>query len=187
MEAWQWVVLVAAVVIVLMLVIWALSRSRKRARVLQGFGPEYDRAVQRHGDKRAAEHDLVDRARRRERLEIHPLSNEARIRYAERWRAVQARFVDQPEAAIGEADTLLDQVMRDRGYPIESIDETTELVSVDHPHVIENYRAARAVRANSASRMATTEDLREALLRYRSLFDELLSDQPATTIKEERR
>lgn len=188
-EAWQWIVIAAAALVVVLLVAWAL-RQRRRARVRERFGAEYDRAVEWHGDRRTAEHDLTDRLRRRERLDIRPLPEAARLRYLEQWRAVQTRFVDQPEATIADADMLLDQVMRDRGYPIDDINEKTDLVSVDHPQVIEDYRAARAVRERSARRLATTDELRNALLRYRSLFDELLTVDatgPARTTEETRR
>jgi hypothetical protein len=176
-EAWQWVLVIAVVVVALAVIAWAASRSRYRARVMQNFGPEYDRAVEQHGTRRAAEHDLMDRVKRRQHLEIRPLAEDARVRYSDEWRIVQAHFVDQPEAAFDEADRLLDQVMRDRGYPVDSRDENVELVSVDHPNLIADYRAARAVRARSTTRMASTEELREGLLRYRSLFNDLLSDR----------
>lgn len=180
METWQWVVATVVVLIVLALVAWALFRRRKRATVLDHFGPEYERTVERHGDRRAAEDDLLDRARRRERLEIRALDENERARYIQQWRAVQARFVDQPEAAMSDADALLDQVMRDRGYPVDNFEEKADLVSVDHPHVVENYRAARLVRANSGTRMASTEDLRQAVLHFRALFDDLLSERAET-------
>jgi hypothetical protein len=168
------------VVVVLALVAWTVIRGRKRATVLERFGPEYERAVEQHGDRRAAEGDLLDRARRRERLEIRALDENERARYIEQWRVVQARFVDQPEAAMTDADVLLDKVMRDRGYPVDNFEEKAELISVDHPHVVENYRAARVVRASSGTRMASTEELRQAVLHYRALFDDLLSDRAKT-------
>lgn len=187
METWQWVVAVVVVVVVLALVAWVATRSRKRTTALRRFGPEYERAVAQHGDRRAAEDDLLDRARRRDRLDIRPLGDDERSRYIQQWRVVQARFVDQPEAAIGEADALLDEVMRDRGYPVDDFEEKAELVSVDHPHVVENYRAARVVRASSGTRMASTEELRQAVLHYRALFDELLNEHTTANKNEERR
>lgn len=179
MSTSQWIVLAVVVVVVVAVLLWAVGRSRRRTRTLQNFGPEYDRTVAQRGDRRAAEHELVDRAKRRRELDIRPLSPEARTRYTEQWRVIQAHFVDQPEASIVEAHSLLDLVMRDRGYPVDT-DDATELVSVDHPDVIEDYRAARAVRRKSESRLASTDELREALLRYRSLFDRLLHDGDST-------
>ena len=178
MEAWQWAVVVLVVVVVLALVLWLVLRQRRQAKMRQRFGPEYDRAIEQHGSRRTAEADLSDRARRHERLELQPLSPEARGRYQDQWRGIQSRFVDEPEAAIIEADSLLDRVMRDRGYPVEDFDEKADLVSVDHPGVVENYRAARAVRERNTRNLASTEDLRDALLRYRSLFDEMLETAP---------
>jgi hypothetical protein len=186
-ETWQWAVAAAAIVIVLALVAWAFSRSRKRTTVLERFGPEYERAVEQHGDRRAAETDLLDRARRRERLDIRPLGEDERARYVQKWRVIQAQFVDQPTAAIGEADALLDQVMRDRGYPVDSFEEKAELISVDHPQVVENYRAARTVRTSNRTRAASTEELRQAVLQYRALFDDLLSEHHPADQYEERR
>jgi len=180
-EAWQWLVAIVALVVVLALVAWAMSRGRKRAAALERFGPEYDRAVERHGDRRAAEQDLLNRAQRRERLDILPLDKRDRVRYVEQWRAVQARFVDRPEEAISEADALLDKVMRDRGYPVDNFEEKAELMSVDYPRLVENYRAARTVRTTGATRMASTEELRQAVLHFRALFDQLLSDPAPTT------
>ena len=99
---------------------------------------------------------------------------EARVRYADEWQAIQARFVDQPQGAITEADRLLDRVMRERGYPVDDFGTKADLLSVDHPVVLQNYRSARAVQERNAAGEATTEDPRDAMLRYRSLFDELL-------------
>ena len=183
MEAWQWVLLVVVVVLVLGVVWWAWDRRRRRERILQRFGSEYDRTVERHGDRREAEADLLSRAQRRDEIDLRPVTNESRTRYREEWRTIQARFVDQPEQAITDADELLDHVMRERGYPIDDWDQKADLISVDHPDLVENYRAARAVQRRNETRMADTDELRRALLHFRALFDELLEPD---TVHEER-
>jgi len=160
------------VVVVLLAIVGVLAYQRRRsAQLQQGFGPEYDRAVEEHGDQRAAESELLERRQRRSRFEVRPLGAAARDRYAERWRATQAQFVDQPASALGDADTLVAEVMRDRGYPVEDFEQRAADVSVDHPTVVEHYRKAHAIHTRSR---ASTEDLREAMLHYRALFDELL-------------
>ena len=165
-----WVLIV--VIVVLLAIVGALAYQRRRSTQLrEGFGPEYDRAVEEHGDQRAAESELRERRERRSRFDIRPLGATARDRYAERWRATQAQFVDQPASALKDADTLVAEVMRDRGYPVEDFEQQAADVSVDHPTVVEHYRKAHAIHSRSR---ASTEDLREAMLHYRALFAELL-------------
>jgi hypothetical protein len=180
MEAWEWIVVVAAVVVVLAVVAWALSQRRRRSRTLEGFGPEYGRAIVEHGDKRTAERDLLARAHERERLDIRPLTADAKARYQNQWQAIQVRFVDAPDAAIAEADQLLDEVLRARGYPVDDFDRKAGLISVDHPDLVEDYRVARSIRDRSTAGTANTEDRREALLRYRSMFVAVLGDRAGT-------
>ena len=159
-------------VVVLLAIVGVLAYQRRRSTQLrEGFGPEYDRAVEEHGDQRAAESELRERRERRSRFDIRPLGATARDRYAERWRATQAQFVDQPASALKDADTLVAEVMRDRGYPVEDFEQQAADVSVDHPTVVEHYRKAHAIHTRSR---ASTEDLREAMLHYRALFAELL-------------
>jgi hypothetical protein len=140
----------------------------------QRFGPEYDRTVGTQGGRHAAETELRARERQRAQLDIKPLPEAARLRFAEEWREVQERFVDQPQHAVADADTLVTRVMQARGYPMTDFEAQADLVSVDHPDVVENYRFAHGVSQRSQMEQASTEDLREALLRYRSLLDELL-------------
>ena len=175
MDTWVWIV-IAAGVVVAVVVIAALALSSRRRRDLQErFGPEYDRAVETSGDRRAAEADLRERSERHDEFDIRELTPAARDRYFEEWRAVQVRFVDAPGDVVREADTLVQQVMRDRGYPVDDFDTRADAISVDHPHVVENYRAAHRVWAANERGEATTEDLRQSLVHYRSLFEELLS------------
>jgi hypothetical protein len=130
--------------------------------------------VQARQGRRPAEADLRDREKQRARLDIRPLPEDIRLRFAEEWREVQERFVDQPSDAVVAADRLVYNVMETRGYPMGDFDAQAGLVSVDHPDVVENYRAAHGICERAQQQQASTEELRGALLRYRSLFDELL-------------
>ena len=143
------------------------------------FGSEYDRTVDASENQRVAEADLRERERERARLDITPLSEASRVRYTDEWRAVQQSFVDQPEEATAAAYELVNRVMAERGYPVRDFDAQADLVSVDHPDVVENYRAAHGIHERAQRQEASTEDLREALIRYRSLFEELLRDDDA--------
>ena len=168
-----WVVIAIVVVVVIALVAVGV-RKRNSAMLRERFGPEYDRAVENRGDQRAAEADLRAREKQRAQFELTPLPEADRLRFAHEWRDVQEHFIDQPAQAATAADTLITRVMEARGYPMNDFDVQADLVSVDHPETVENYRFAHAVQERSLTQQASTEDLREALLRYRSLFDELL-------------
>ncbi len=124
--------------------------------------------------KREAEAELRERRKAHDELEIRALAPEARDRYAERWDAAQARFVDDPEKAIAEGDALIQQVMRERGYPVDDFERRAADISVDYPDVVEDYRSGHAIAQSAAAGDATTEDLRQALVRYRSLFERML-------------
>jgi hypothetical protein len=174
MDTWVWIVIIAAVVIAVLAVAWFALAGRRRRGLQERFGPEYDRTVETTGNRRAAESQLREREQMHDELDIRELSPAARDRYFEQWRAVQVRFVDSPGEAVREADTLVQQVMRDRGYPVDDFDTRADAVSVDHPHVVENYRAAHGAWAANERGEATTEDLRQSLVHYRSLFEELL-------------
>ena len=173
MAAWVWILIVIAAVVVVAVIVMA-ARQRRTAGLRQRFGPEYDRAVEAREGRRPAEAELRDREKQRARLEIRPLPEESRARFAEEWREVQARFVDQPSEAVVAADRLVHTVMEKRGYPMGDFDAQADLVSVDHPEVVDNYRAAHRIHQRAQQQQASTEDLREALVRYRSLFEELL-------------
>ncbi len=173
MATWIWVVIVIAAVVVVAVIAMA-ARQRRTAVLRQHFGPEYDRAVETGEGRRAAEADLRERERQRARLDIRPLPEDMRMRFAHEWQETQERFVDQPSEAVVAADRLVYSVMEARGYPMGDFDAQADLVSVDHPEVVENYRFAHGVRERTRTQRAATELLREALLRYRSLFDELL-------------
>jgi len=173
MQPWAWVLLIVVLVVVVLLAVVAMRRRRSED-LRNRFGPEYDRAVEASDDRRGAEHDLLDRTRKRDRPDIRPLPEAARARYAEQWWGIQERFVDDPAGSVGSAHALLDQVMAERGYPTSDFEQQADLVSVDHPRVVENYRAAYGVYARQRDGQATTEDQRDALVRFRSLFEELL-------------
>jgi hypothetical protein len=171
------VVVVIGLVVVVLLALLAL-RQRRSQRLQEQFGPEYERTLARRGDRRAAETDLAAREKRRRDLDIVELEPTARDRYMGEWRATQNRFVDDPAAATREADVLVARVMRDRGYPVDDFDQRATDVSVDHPRVAENYRAAHAVSRANEQGLASTDDLRQAFVYYRSLFAELLDVEP---------
>jgi hypothetical protein len=165
------------VVIVLMVVGAAIYITRRqRSRQLRAhFGPEYDRALEGLGERRAAERALVERTRRVDKLEVHPLALLRRDEYRSRWQAVQAQFVDDPDGAIREAHTLLGSVMREQGYPIGKFDDEVELLSVHHPATVQHYRAAHRLADERARGRGATEDLRQAMIHYRALFEDLLT------------
>jgi FtsZ-interacting cell division protein ZipA len=182
--------LVAILVVIVLLALLAFfaGRQRRSRRLQDHFGPEYDRTVEQAGDRRAAEAELVERTERHEQFDIVPLDPEARTRYLEAWRQTQAQFVDAPVEATREADRLITSVMRDRGYPVDDFEQRATDVSVDHPQVVDDYRAAHAIAAANDRSEASTEDLRQALVHYRSLFEELLEDRhPDRSTTEEAR
>jgi hypothetical protein len=177
METWVWIVIAAAVVaVVLLAIFWTAGRKRRTGHLREGFGPEYDRTVEEAGSRRKAESDLADREKRREELDIRPLAPGTRDRFADRWSTVQERFVDDPSGALSEAHTLVIEVMGARGYPTDDFEQRAADVSVDHPHVVENYRSAHEISERSD---ADTEDQRQGMKHYRALFDELLEAEPA--------
>jgi len=151
-----------------------LVRKRRSEHLRDRFGPEYDRVIQEHGSQRRAESVLETRERRVERLHIRPLTQKDRDHFAQAWQADQARFVDDPKAAVTEADLLVTEVMKARGYPVSDFEQRVADISVDHPHVAENYRAAAEIALRHRHGEATTEDLRQAMVYYRKLFDDLL-------------
>lgn len=178
MEAWMWIVLGLLVIAVLGYVAWSALRSRRSQQLREGFGPEYDRVVGETGDKGEAEKELLDRRSRHDDLDIRPLGTGARTRYAGEWRSVQERFVDEPEAAVREADRLVQQVMAERGYPVDDdFERRAADVSVDHPEVVENFREGHRLVEGYDAGNAGTESLRQAMVHFRSLFEQLLEDE----------
>ncbi len=165
---------IGVVVVVAAILIWLYLSRRRSQRLRQRFGPEYERVTRRQGDTRAAEKVLEMRARRVEKLDIRPLNREEAVHFAEQWKRVQSRFVDDPAGAVSEADWLVTEVMRARGYPMADFEERAADISVDHPVLVENYRAGHEIALRHGRGEASTEDLRNAVVHYRSLFNELL-------------
>ncbi len=168
------VLVVIAVVILAAVIVILVTRRRRSEKLRQQFGPEYDRAVQQHGDPRRAEAALAEREKRVEAFPLRSLSVPDRDRFAQQWAAVQRRFVDDPGVAVTEADMLVTQLMSARGYPMADFEQRASDISVHHPAVVQNYRAAREIAARHTRAQATTEDLRRGMVFFRSLFDELL-------------
>jgi hypothetical protein len=164
----------------LIVVAWSAYMMRPRRRLHARSGPEYDAIVESPSSRCAAESGLQQRLKRRQHLDVRALDATARVRYEEQWRVVQADFVSTPEGALGKGQSLVRALVRARGHPCEGFDQRVVDLSVDHPKIAQNCRAASTTAERSARREATTEELRQALQRHRALFDDLLNrDAPA--------
>jgi hypothetical protein len=167
--------IVVAVIVVGAVVFGVMAVSRRR-RLQQRFGPEYDRLVGERGSRRKAEAELTGRERRVQGLDIQPLTDAARASYAGQWTSIQEQFVDAPADAVSGAQILVAAVMTERGYPVEQHDQVLADLSVEHSGTLDRYRAAEEISATAAAGTASTEDLRQAMVHYRALFDELLGE-----------
>jgi hypothetical protein len=174
MPTWTWILTIVAAAIVVGLIAFAAWGARRTRTLQQAFGPEYDRMTAGTESRREAEAELTERQKRHEELDIRPLTPAARDRYLSRWEEIQARFVDDPEGAVAAADNLIQQVMRERGYPVDDFERRSADLSVDHPDVVEHYRAGHAIATTDSRGDSRTEDLRQAMTHFRSLFEELL-------------
>ncbi len=173
-----------AVIVIAGVAAWLFFRKRRTGRLRTQFGEaEYDRAVKEDGSRRYAEAELKERTERVESLNIRPLAAGDRARFVELWRRVQARFVDGPGGAVTEADQLLRDVMSTRGYPVTDFEQRAADISVDHPLVMENYRTAHAIAVRQTQGQANTEDLRQAMIHYRTLFEELVGEPEVARAK----
>jgi hypothetical protein len=150
------------------------KRRSRTADLRKKFGPEYDRAVRVHGAGRKAEGQLADREKRVEKLDIRDLEPIEHERFSKQWDSIQGRFIDSPKGAVAEADDLVSSLMKARGYPVADYNQRVADISVDHPRVVENYRSAHEIALRAGKEEATTEDLRTAMIHYRSLFEELV-------------
>ena len=180
------IALAVGVVLVVAMLAWLYVRRRKTttAALRQRFGPEYERAVREQGSERRAEAQLADREKRVERFKIRDLDPTERERFSGQWHALQSRFVDDPKGAVTEADALVSSLMQARGYPVCDFDQRAAGISVDHPRVVTNYRSAHEVALRLGKGEASTEDLRTAMIHYRSLFEEFVQVPIVVGIKE---
>jgi hypothetical protein len=180
------VVLAIVAVAAIAVAVWLFLKQRRSHALRTRFGPEYDRTVESAGDRRRAEQELADRERRVAHLQLRELRPADREQFAQAWRTTQAQFVDNPAAATAEADQLIGDVMAARGYPVGTFEARAADLSVDHPTVVSTYRAAHRIAQEAARGNASTEDLRRALVHYRSLFDELLETSQVSTTEARR-
>jgi hypothetical protein len=180
------IALTAAVILAVAVLAWLYVQRRRKtttANLRQRFGPEYERAVGEHGSERQAEAQLAARETRVDRLKIRDLDPAKREEFSGQWQALQSRFVDDPTAAVTEADALLSTVMQARGYPVADFNQRAADISVDHPRVVANYRSAHEIAVRLEKGEASTEDLRTAMIHYRSLFEELVHVPTAADAK----
>ena len=170
----------AVIIIALIFIAVAMSRRNRSAGLQRRFGPEYERTVRERGNRTEAERELAQRESRVKKMHIEELPAGAKQRYVEEWRTVQSRFVDEPQTALAKADSLVTNVMRDRGYPMENFDQRVADLSPDHPDVVNNYRTAHEITARTERGQVSTEDLRQAMIHYRALFDDLVGSDERT-------
>jgi hypothetical protein len=180
----QIAIIVAVIVVVVGAIVVFYLQRRRTEKLRQHFGPEYDRAVAEGGDRRRAEARLEERTERVKKFHLRPLIAEDRTRYTEQWDRVQAHFVDAPAGAVAEADQLLGDLMATCGYPMGDFEQRAADISVEHPIVTQNYRAAHEIAVRQAKGQASTEDLRRAMIHYRALFEDLVSQNKETTVVE---
>ena len=172
---WWIVIAVVAAVVVLGLLAWGYAQSRRRTALKDQFGPEYDRTVSSADSRREAERELAERERTHEELELQPLSEAARSRYMDDWKRAEQRFVDDPELAARDADRIVRSVLQEQGYPNDDFDTQAAAVSVDHPTVVERYRHGHhMVHGNGAEGAERTEDLRKAMVDFRTVFERVV-------------
>ena len=179
MPVWAWVLIAVAVAVVLVVVVWQALARQRTDRLREQFGPEYDRTVGEADSRHDAEAELAAREERRSQLDIRPLTLAARERYVAAWQGVQSQFVDDPRTAVASADSLIQSVMSDRGYPVDDFEQRAADVSVDHPQVVENYREGHRLAHAETRDGGSTEGLRQAMRHYRALFDELVDPADA--------
>jgi FtsZ-interacting cell division protein ZipA len=173
MEATTAIIIAAVVIILVGVGFWYWQRQRS-IKIKRRFGPEYERTVTETGDRRKAEQILEKREKRVERFQIRPITQGDQERFTNAWRELQAQFVDDPRLAVTRADQLVADVMTVRGYPVADFEQRAADISVDHPVVVDNYRAAHAIALRHRRGEASTEDLRQAMVHYRALFEDLL-------------
>jgi hypothetical protein len=178
------VLIVAALLVVAgAIAAFVMDQDKKRRRVREDFGPEYHRELARTGDRGKAQKELEERQKRVAAFDLKPLSADDAQRFSDQWRRTQERFVDDPKAATSDADGLIQEVMKTRGYPVSDFDQRAADISVDHPEIVQNYRSAHQISEANDRGEASTEDLRQAFVHYRSLFEDLLETEQ-TSVEE---
>jgi hypothetical protein len=179
------IIIVVAVVIVIGIGIgiWFASRTKRSKNLREKFGPEYDLSMEKEGSKRTAEQSLTEREKRIKTLEVRDLNQNERDRYHTEWLEVQAQFVDDPSKALAKANTLITEVMLARGFPVADFDQRAADVSVMYPNFVSNYRSANTIALKNQRNEASTEEMRQAMVSYRTLFDELLGTMDLTKEK----
>src|SRR5258705_6522565 len=170
-------ILIVVSILVIAAAVWMFIQKKRTQDLRSRFGPEYDKAIDIHGDRWHAESDLEKREKRVARFHIRSLRHDERVKYAEDWRLEQSLFVDDPRTAVKRADSLVQDVMKQRGYPVSDFEQNAADVSVDHPRVVENYRVAHEIAIRDARGQSDTEDLRKAMVCYRALFEDLLEQR----------
>lgn len=176
MTTFIWVAAVVLAVVAVAAVGYVVLQQQRRSHLRERFGPEYERMMAEHDNKREVEQELIAREQRHADLDIRPLPEESRENYANRWTEVQERFVDSPGFAVTEADQLVAAVMAERGYPTEDFEQRLSDLSVGHASTLDHYRKAHDISGRAARKAASTEELRQAMVHYRSLFEELLHE-----------
>ncbi|WP_199485394.1 hypothetical protein [Actinomadura craniellae] len=170
-----WVVIAVVAVLAVAAIVLVTQQRSRTARLRDRFGPEYDRALEQHGKRGEAERELLSRETRHQELGVRPLDPAQQKTYREQWTQVQERFVDAPEATLEEADKLVLVVMGERGYPVEDYEDRVAHLSVEHGRALDHYRRAHDISTRARRKEASTEDLRQGMVHYRTLFEDLLA------------
>lgn len=186
MDTSMWVILVVLAFAIGAALAWFLLQQQRRKKLRTRFGPEYEHTVRATGSPRQAEAELERRQKRIEHLDVRPLDPQERAQYAQRWKTLQAQFVDNPEATVVKADDLLTEVMRARGYPVADFEQRAADLSVDHSQFVQDYRAAYEIAQRRRDGRGSTEDLRQAMVHYRSMFEDLLEEQQQIRLEPKR-
>ena len=174
LDTQTWILIAVVIVALLAIAAWFVYQRTQSRKLQERFGPEYDRTVDRLGSQTKAEAELRAREKRVEKFNIVPLARAEATRLSQSWNALQQRFVDDPKGAVVQADALVRELMQKRGFPMGDFERRAADISVDHPTVVENYRAAQTIAERAARNEADTEELRSAVIHYRAIFDELL-------------
>jgi len=177
MEPWMWIVIAIVIIVIIAVVVWMMMRPSRRLK--KQFGPEYDRVVRQTGDKDAAQEELQQRLERHDSYSLRELNADEQDRYVADWRMLQRHFAKQPATGLLEADELITRLLGDVGYPTNSFEQQAADLSTSHADVVDEYREARAVVRDTRAGSAGTEEIRQALLRYRTVFEHVAQTQVA--------